>query len=353
MWKFDYQLYRHTGDINCIDISPDITFMVTASSDCSVCYTNLQTRKSEFLKDQNQPLYSVSVSPNSKLFASCSNTGDVTVWNVDTLEKAGQYKAHQLLARTICWSPDGAYIATGSNDQNVAIYSLKSFTRRHVFHALNGWVRSIKWQDSKIAVVGNSHSIEIWDPRAPKKVLSIDSGAQGDLSSVSFHHSGFYVGTGSFDNLIRIHDLRNLKLAQRFCAHTSAVTNVAFNPYTEDFLSVGRDCMAKIWDLKTAQVTATFTHHTEGILGCCWQPTSRGFVTCGKDQAICSYRLVSKPLSPSDLPMDDGDVFESLERIQDEITKLARTMKSIEKRLLLQEEKLQWLSDVDVTKAMK
>lgn len=327
-------------------------YMATASTDRSVGLTNMKTRDTIYLQGHADCVYGCSFSPNSEQIASCSNDGTVIIWNSNDGEKSSQFKAHQLLARSVCWSPNGEYIATGSNDQSISVWSINRFTRRQQYNNLGGWVRDIEWHNNGLlAGVGNDPNLNIFDVRQKKGlVLQIPTQSKGDLSSLSFHYSGDCIAVGSFDRVVRIFDLRTGKLLQRHSAHTDAVTRVAFRPYSEDLLSVGRDHLARLWDLKAAKVSAVFDNHTDYALGCSWLPSARGFVTSGEDRRINAYRIKEGKVDPSSLEFDDGDILDALEKMQMEISNLADTMKALDKRLLLQEEKLQWLSDIDLPK---
>jgi WD40 repeat protein len=134
---------------------------------------------------------------------------------------------------------------------------------------------------------------------------------------------------------------------QKHAAHSAPITRVAFRPYGDDLLSIGRDGVARIWNLQTAALDVCFNQPNESLLGCCWLPSCRGFLTCDAERRICQYKIQEKQIDPTALELDGGDVMVALERMQSELTSLAVTMKTLDKRLLLQEEKLQWLSDMD------
>ena len=261
MWKLDFQLRRHSSPINAIDISPDMTYLASASSDGVVGFTNFQSRETKYLTGHQDAVYNVSFSPNSQYLLSCSNNGKVFLWNGQDGSEISSIKAHELTIRSVCWSPDGKYIATASNDQTAAIWSLNRFTKRQVLTGLNGWVRDIKWHGNSIAIAGNDPNLLIYDSRTGKQSISIPTNSNADISSISFHYSGQCIAAGSFDQVVRIWDLRTSSLLQKHSAHTDGITKVSFNPYSEDLLSVSRDSMAKIWDLKTGSVSVTCENH--------------------------------------------------------------------------------------------
>lgn len=353
MWKLDYTLKRHSAPINQIDISQDMGWIVTASTDGSIGITDLITRETKFVQSYQDPFLACSISPNSQLIASCTNSGSVMICSVAQKKEISTFKAHQQIARAVCWSPDGQYIVTGSNDKTAAIWSLNKFTKRRTLSAMKGWVRDIKWHNNLIATAGNDPNIYIYDQRDAKPVYTIPTLCAADISSISFHNGGTCIAAGSFDHSVKIWDLRTESLLQKHSAHIDGVTSVMFNPYNEELLSVGRDGYARLWDLKIADIAATFNHHDGFVLSCCWLPSARGFLTSGEDRKICAYKLEDKPIDPNSLEMDDGDIFAAIERMQEEITSLAVTMKKLDDRLLLQEEKLQWLQDIDCPKLRK
>jgi WD40 repeat protein len=347
MWKVDFQLRRHSAPIQCVDVSPDILYMASASTDGSVGYTNLLTRHTEILHGHQDPVLAVAFSPSAANLVSTSNDGSAVLWNCASREKITTFRAHQLPVRSVCWSPDGKFIATGSSDQTTVIWSLNHFTKRQVLSGLKGWVRDVKWVDNTIAVGGNDSSILLFDSRTGKIALSIPTNTGADIMSLSLHEQRACLASGASDQMIRIWDLRTGDLLQRHSAHTAPVTRVAFIPYGDDLLSAGKDGVARLWNLKSATCSACFRQHEAGILGLCWLPSARGFVTSGEDRRICVFRLGETERNANSWEFEGGNVTVALGRLQNELTAVVTTMQALDRRLLLQEEKIQWLSDIE------
>ena len=346
MWKLDFQLRRHSAPINNVDISPDMLFLASASTDRSVGLTNLLTRHTNYLQGHQDAVLNVSFSPDASQIVSCSSDGSAIIWDTQSGEKLGSFKGHQFTVRSVCFSPDGKYVATASNDQTAQIWSLNKLTKRHVLNGLNGWVRDVKWTGNTIAIAGNDNKILIFDSRTSKAIQSIPTNTTADITSISFHSSGNCIGSGSSDQVVRIFDLRTTSLLQKHSAHTAPITRIAFSPFDDELISVGKDCYARIWNLKTASIDSCFKHEA-GVLGCCWFPSSKGFSTCTEDRRICTYKIGHLSNDINDYELDGGNIMYALDRMQYELTNLANTMNSLDKRLLLQEEKLQWLIDID------
>mgnify|MGYP007040751453 CR=1 FL=1 len=92
-----------------------------------------------------------------------------------------------------------------------------------------------------------------------------------------------------------------------------------------------------------------FKQHDSCVLGRSWFSHSRGFVTSGEDRRIFASKLEALENDPNSFALNGGNLMVAIERMQAELTNLASTMSTLDKRLFFQEEKLnlQWLDDID------
>nr|AGM32575.1 WD40 domain containing protein [Coptotermes formosanus] len=198
-----------------------------------------------------------------------------------------------------------------------------------------------------IAVAGNDPNILIYDPRTATVVLSLHSSPHSEISSISFHYTGKALVAGSFDQSMRIYDLRNATLLQQLIPHSSPVTQVAFHPFTDFLLSADKEGICRITNVQTDEVVAWMQDHEKQVWGVTWGSSGQCFATTGEDRQILTYKVRPKPPDAYDYEFDGGNMLVALNHLQNEFNQLTNTMKTLDNRLLIQEEKLQWLCDID------
>jgi len=339
MWKVALQVRRHSGAINAVSVSSDEATIATASADKSVGLYSFRSQRQLFLRGHSEAVTDLAFSPTSDVLASSSHDGSWILWNPQLASKVHEFRAHQKPIQSLDWSPDGNFIVTGSHDRSSGIWSVSDLTRVQLLHGLKGWIRCVRWHENLIAVGGNDRVVLLFDVRTGKVAQTIETESPSSVISLSWHRSGGILGGCGFDRSLRLWDLRTTKLVRCQEAHGDVANDIRFHRASDDFLTVGSDGIARVWSLKSADVVASFRQHEAGIYGCCWYPNSQGFVTGGADRKVCCFDYEGEEHAC----FDGGDVLAALARTQKALADLTTLMKTLDDRLMLQEERVRWL----------
>jgi WD40 repeat protein len=159
----------------------------------------------------------------------------------------------EMPVRSISFSPDGQYIASGSDDGKLRLWDVERGTK---FATLtdDGSIRSISFSpDSQtLAFSNNNGIIHIWT--IDTNEIETFKAHDGEIWSISFSPDGKNLASGGWDRLIKIWDIQNgLKLNSSYRGHQDVVTSVSFSPDGKMLASGSWDGTVRLWDTTTAK----------------------------------------------------------------------------------------------------
>ena len=141
---------------------------------------------------------------------------------IDAQKTLGQ---HEEMANTVCFSPDGALLVSGSNDNKIKVFEVKS---------------------GKLLKEFTAHSVGVKD--------------------LVFHPDGSMLYSAGRDNLIRVWDCSNWKRVNQFEGHEKPVNALAISPDGNFLFSGSDDLSIRKWDIATGKAIDTWTGHNQRIL---------------------------------------------------------------------------------------
>ena len=180
------------------------------------------------LQKHHSPVPSVAFSPDGALLASGSQDGTVRVWQVADDQRFGQAPLHTLKVSTggqeagyshdVAFSPDGTVLAFGLPDGSVRL-----------------------WQMSDGALL---HTLE---------------GQSGKVCSLAFSPNGRVLAAGTWDGPINLWRATDGTLLRTMEGHTGGVVSMVFSPDGTTLASTSLDGPTKLWDT----TNATLIHELE------------------------------------------------------------------------------------------
>ncbi|KAJ1976534.1 general transcription repressor [Dimargaris verticillata] len=210
--------------------------------------------------DHSSVVCCVRFSNDGKLLATgCNRTAQIFDVNtgglVITLNDESVPKEGDLYIRSVCFSPDGKYLATGAEDKLIRIWDLAS---KRICHTLRGHEQDIYSldysQDGRVIVSGSGdRTARLWDATTGTGLFSLaidDLGPKdAGVTSVAISPDGRYVAAGSLDRMVRVWDAQTGYMLERLEGHKDSVYSVTFTPDGASLISGSLDKTIKIWDL--------------------------------------------------------------------------------------------------------
>ncbi|NET17483.1 MAG: WD40 repeat domain-containing protein, partial [Okeania sp. SIO1H6] len=181
---------------------------------------------SKLLGTHDTEVYSLALSPDSKILVSGSVDGEIKLWDVSTGKQKSSWKKHNGVVRTMAFSPDGKILASSSRDGTIKFWDAKKLeTQARYLGEVNhqGGADSIAFlpkscsQSQILASAGESGIIELWDAETRQRIKILP---------------GHSEETGPF----------------------SRVWSVAFSPDCETLASGGHNSKLQLWDWQTEKL---------------------------------------------------------------------------------------------------
>ncbi|MBD2184912.1 serine/threonine-protein kinase [Aerosakkonema funiforme] len=122
------------------------------------------------------------------------------------------------------------------------------------------------------------------------------TGHSNSVNSVAFSPDGQTLASGSFDDTIKIWDIRSGKLKTTLTGHSNWVRSVAFSPDGQTLASGSRDNTIKIWDIRSGQLKTTLTGHSDNVNSVAFSPDGQTLASGSDDKTIKIWDIHSGQL---------------------------------------------------------
>lgn len=218
---------------------------------------------------------------------------------VALLEDKRAERDGDLYIRSVCFSPDGKYLATGAEDKLIRVWDIHSQAIRYVFSGHEQDIYSLDFSRNgrHIASGSGDRTVRMWDMETGQCVLTLS--ITDGVTTVAISPDGKYIAAGSLDKTVRVWDTSTGFLVERLDApdgHKDSVYSVAFTPDGKDLVSGSLDKTIKLWELQTPRneqstnksgvCKRTFIGHKDFVLSVASTPDSRWILSGSKDRGV-------------------------------------------------------------------
>ena len=195
-------LIGHTDAVTSVAFSPDGTLLASGSDDETVKLWDVQTHTDiATLEGYTDAITSVVFSPDGTLLASGSSRNAVKLWDVEThtnIATLVRYRNHT----SVSFSPDGTLLASGSQD-DVYLWDVETKEYIGIFKAHTDAVTSVAFSPDGTLIASGSEddTIKLWDVTSHENITTI-VGHSDDLTSVVFSPDNTTLVTASRDGTV-------------------------------------------------------------------------------------------------------------------------------------------------------
>nr|CAD7196243.1 unnamed protein product [Timema douglasi] len=314
VWNFRqsvraFRFEAHKDHVLDVSFSPSGNLVASASRDRSVrlWVPTVQGDSAEF-RAHSAAVRSVHFSPDGKELVTSSDDKSAKLWTVSHRKFVSTFSGHNHWVRCVRFSPEGRLIATCSDDKTVKLFDHKTAKCVHTFHELKGelwtfivrlnlnwWAHGLRCQPCQAWFTTDQElSIRILaryaKGRGMRSFKILNSSFAGSPLHVEFHPTGTCIATGMTNNMIKVYDVRMLKLLQQYVCHEGPINKVAFHPCGNYLISASNDSSLKVMDLLEGRPIYTLEGHRGAITALTFTANGEYFASGGVDHQILVWK---------------------------------------------------------------
>lgn len=314
-------LHGHGKSVNDCAISPDGTWIVSASKDGTLKLWDMYSGALRFtLEGHTAAVTCCAVTPGGNRIISASSDGIIKIWNAYTGNELLSFHGHDDAVTCCKVSPDGNWFVTASQDRVLKLWNIHSINELHlprgyrvtmmrVLRRHKGAVRScaISRDGTWLASVSDDHTLRTWDVHtgATLSVANIEMEDDDDetIYDCAIGPDGswlaFTYGIG-----LRVWNVR--ENTERFTTygHVGIVAGCAISPNGRWMLSASIDGTLKGWRTDTDVDIFMLKGHADTVNRCVVSPSGGQIVSASDD---CTLKVWQVPPFSEERLSDEED----------------------------------------------
>ncbi len=218
-------------------------------------------------------VYSVAYSPDGKWLASGSEDKTVKLWNPKTGKEIRTFKGHTREVTRVCFSKNGQFIFSSGKDNTIWRWSLINDSLSKIILKESFQIFDVS-PDDQLLAIGIGRVLKIFDVSTGNLVHSFDNLSNGILS-VAFSPDGQHLAAGFSSNNIDIWELSSWKKIRSLEGHRDRVISLVFSPNGRILASGSMDAIIKLWDTAEGNELYTLLGHESKIASLAFSPDGR------------------------------------------------------------------------------
>ncbi|MEG4408455.1 serine/threonine-protein kinase [Microcoleus sp. MON2_D5] len=173
---------------------------------------------------------------------------------------------HSNAVTSVVFSPDGAILASGSEDKTIEMWKLDAGKRWYTLTGHSDWVTCVAFSPdgASLASGGRDKMIHIWDLNKGKWWYAL-AGHSDRVSAVAFSRDGQVLASGSRDKTVQLWNLNKGRRMSALTGHAGGVEAVAFSAGGEFLASGSRDKTVQLWDWQKGRSICTLAEHGDWV----------------------------------------------------------------------------------------
>ncbi|MEH1883458.1 NACHT domain-containing protein [Nostoc sp.] len=304
VWMCVMTLLGHTGFVTSVAFNPEGDRVASSSYDQTVKIWDIHTEKClDTLKGHTNRIWSIAFHPQGRLIASGGDDHAARVWEVSTGQCTKTIQGYRnaiyalaLSATGIAHSWQQNLLASGHEDQTIKLWDVNLNALQQlklglqpfrVLHGHSNRVFCVAFSPNGQFLASGSadQTIKLWSPHTGK-CLNTLHGHGSWVWAVAFSPDNNLLASASHDHTIKIWDVHSGECWQTLQGHPGSVLAIAFNPDGKTLFSSGHEKIVKQWDVETGICLNTWQADSNRVWAIAVSPNGQYLATGGDEQTV-------------------------------------------------------------------
>ncbi len=136
-----------------------------------------------------------------------------------------------------------------------------------------------------LASASFDNTIKLWNVKSGRRIRTL-KGHNMEVSSVSFSPNGNILASASYDSTIKLWDVKSGQEIRTLKGHKWAVNSVSFRPDGKIIASGSNDNTIKLWDIESGLEIKTLKGHKQNATSVSFSPTGKMLASASWDSTI-------------------------------------------------------------------
>ena len=301
--QLQHLLIGHNSLIENLSFSHDGHFLASVANDGMIKIWDVETGRclKTYIPEQYRP-WAIVFHPSNKTIAIGGSNGYLELWQWKTdghqLISQQELNTHKHDIRTLKFNQNGEYLFTGSFDNTVKQWCVKTGEQQYSLNDFHYAVKSLSLSadDRILLILENDGTIKLWDTDKQEYLSGFGEREKG-FDVALLHPSGQILATVSV-SLISIWDVKTGKCLQNLIGHRDIIALLDFSSDGNVLISGSQGECLIFWDWKTGNRIKTLYGYNNQIACVAWQPVKINkdnskplFVTGGGNGSIYFWKV--------------------------------------------------------------
>jgi WD40 repeat protein len=236
------------GSVLCCAVSPDGALIASGDHGGDTFLWSVTGRFAGELSGHTDAVHGCAVSPDASFILTASADHTLKLWDPETHQELATLSGHSDAVYGCAISPDATFIASASADHTLKLWDRQTHQELATLGGHGGAVYgcAVSPDATFIASASADHTLKLWDRRTHGELVTL-SGHSGAVYGCAVSPDAAFIASASADKTVKLWD-RSGRCLATLTGHTDAVHGCAIGPDATEVISTSADKTVKVWD---------------------------------------------------------------------------------------------------------